>query len=254
MSEPEQPGPTPNVPEWAATPIDPAGEAAADAGMAAAPDEAGAATGDQGAPTTADEPARTRPAWLWPAVAGAAVLVVALVVVLVATHGSDDAAAGPVVTPTVVVPSPTPTVSPVARQDETAFTSALPTTVLQYALVSEKPQDGWIAAGALEAVTDTYGDGGSGQLVVDAGQWATAGAATSFAKSLLDDMQVQPTSPAAGLPQTGDVMAGGQKVGTFAVVDSGDGQGTAVWTNGTSVFRIVGPVSDVLNAYKAFPL
>jgi len=215
----------------------------------------GATAAEPTASTEGDAPAaekKPRPTWLIPAAIVAGVVVVGGIVVAVVTSGGDDQAAAPVATPTVVVPSPTPTATPAERPDPTGFTSALPASVLQYAFAEEKTADDWIKADALEAVTDTYTDGGTGTLVVDAGQFATAKEATAFAKTLLKGDGT--ANADLGLPTAGEVTAGGEKVGTFVVHDAGDGTGVAVWTNGTSVFRLTTTVADVLNAYTAFPL
>jgi hypothetical protein len=54
--------------------------------------------------------------------------------------------------------------------------------------------------------------------------------------------------------QQGEVAVGGAPTGTVTVVDAGDGTGIALWSNGTTVFRVVGPVADIENLYAAFPL
>ncbi|ROS25965.1 hypothetical protein [Cellulomonas sp. PhB150] len=195
---------------------------------------------------------KARPAWLLPAAIVAGVVVVGGIVVAIVTSGGDDETAAPVATPTVVVPSPTPTATPAERPDPTGFTSALPASVLQYAFVEEKAAGDWLKADALEAVTDTYSDGGTGTLVVDAGQFATAKEATAFAKALLEGDGT--ANAGLGLPAAGEVSAGGEKAGAFVLQDAGDGTGVAVWTNGTSVFRLTTAVADVTNAYNAFPL
>jgi hypothetical protein len=190
-----------------------------------------------------------------------AVLVVAAVVVAIVTQRGDSSAEqtpGPAAT--VVLPSPTPTVAPVARHATTAFAKALPTTVLQYALKTSVPNDDWVKAGAIEAYTETYTDGGAGTVTVLSGQFETADAATAFAKKLVAALPTTtataaPTaSPTPALPTSGDVLVGGKKAGTYTIVDAGDGTGVAVWTNGTTVFRAIAPVADVANVYAAFPL
>lgn len=196
-----------------------------------------------------------RPAWLLPVAIGVGVLVVVgIVIAIVTSGGGDDAAATPTVTPTVVLPVPTPTVAPEQRADPTDFTKLLPATILQYAFQSEKKADALLQAGAVEAVTDTYTDGGTGTLTVDAAQFETADAAAAAAKEAAGATKVEPTSPAAGLPQQGDVTAGGQKVGTYAIVDAGEGKGLAIWTNGTAMFRMSAPVGDIVAAYSSYPM
>lgn len=213
-----------------------------------------------------------RPAWLLPTILGAAVVVVAAIVVVVLTTRGDS---GPSASPsasvtTVVAPPPTPNVEPVARETQTPFTSALPATLLQYALASSAADTDWQGAGAVEAWSDTYTDGGSGTLTVQAGQWATPDEATAFAARVVAGLPAAPpaspsssisatpsaTGDEAGptLPQTGDVLVGGTPAGTYTIVDAGDGTGVAVWTNGASVFRLVAPLADVVDAWASYPL
>ncbi len=207
----------------------------------------------------------------------------AVVALLVLRGGPDEPA--PVVTVTAGVP--TPTVTPAVRAASSTFAQALPATVLQYVLASSGPTDDWLSAGALEAWSDTYTDGGPQRMAVTAGQWATPDEAAGFAAALrltaaageaaaaagTGSPGAGPTGgsgtggtssapdaaasagawPADGLPRSGDVVAGGQTVGTFTVVDGGDGTGSAVWTNGASAFRIVAPVAEILDLYAAYP-
>jgi hypothetical protein len=152
-------------------------------------------------------------------------------------------------------------VAPAERSATTPFAASLPTTVLQYALASSAADEEWVRAGALEAYTEQYTDGGSGSLTLRAGQFEQVDEARAFAATLVAGLPAGAT-PAAGstptagpgLPQSGDVLAGGSPVGTFTVADAGDGTGVAVWTNGQTVLRLQGPVADVLDAYRAFPL
>lgn len=206
----------------------------------------------------------------------------AVVALLVLQSGPEEPA--PVVTVTAGVP--TPTVTPAARAASSTFAQALPATVLQYVLASSAPADDWLSAGALEAWSDTYTDGGPQRMAVTAGQWATPDEAAGFAAALRltaaageagaaggtgspgagstgsgtggtssapDAGSSDGAGPAHGLPRSGDVVAGGQTVGTFTVVDGGDGTGTAVWTNGASAFRVVAPVAEILDLYAAYP-
>jgi hypothetical protein len=207
-----------------------------------------------------------RPAWLLPAVLGGAVVVVAAIVVgvLVLRPHEEAAPVTPsVVVTTVVAPVPTTTIAPVARETQTAFTSTLPGTVLQYALASSAPNDDWQAAGALEGWEDTYTDGGSGRVTVASGQWATPDEATAFAAQLVGGLPTVAPSPAPtdtatpalpALPTSGTVDAGGASVGTFTIVDAGGGVGIAVWTNGTAVFQLSAPVDEIVGLYAAYPL
>ena len=212
-----------------------------------------------------------RPGWLLPVAVVAAVVVVAGVVVgivLAQRPATGTGAQGPVSAATVQLSSPTPTVAPVARQATSAFATALPTSVLQYALASSAADAEWQTAGAIEAWDETYTDGASGTLTLRAGQWETAAEAKAFAATLLAAVPTPAATPAApatpatgattttasGLPRSGDVTAGGATVGTFSVVDAGNGNGIAVWTNGQSVFWLSAPLADAYAAFTAFPL
>jgi hypothetical protein len=217
--------------------------------------------GDDADGGSGEGPGSHRPKWLVPVVAGVAVLVVGAVGIAVGlSRGGSDAA--PTLTPvpakTVVMPSPTPTVAPVDRAAATPFSKALPASLLQYALKSDAPSADWVAAGALEAYTDTYVDGGSGTVTVVAGQFETADAASAFATTLTAALPKATSSPSAkatpALPQNGDVQVAGAKAGTYAIVDAGDGTGVAVWTNGTTVFRATAPLADIASVYAAYPL
>ncbi|VEH36652.1 Uncharacterised protein [Cellulomonas fimi] len=196
-----------------------------------------------------------------PAIAGAVVLVVGVIVAgVLLTRGRDDATPPPVAS-TILVPSPTPTIEPAARTATTAFASALPTSVLQYALTESVADEEWLAAGAVEAYTEVYSDGGSGAVTVRTGQWETPEDAATFAATLVAALPTAAPQPSASadaagpqLPQSGEVIGGGAPVGTFTVVDAGDGTGVAVWTNGATVFHVVAPLADVLDVYEAYPL
>jgi hypothetical protein len=211
-----------------------------------------------------------RPAWLVPVVVAAAVLVVGGIVLAFVLTNRGTPAAPPTPPPTtIVLPSPTPTITPVARENATAFTAVLPASVLQYALASSVADDERLAAGAIEAWLDTYGDGADGQIVVRSSQWLSPDEATAFAATLVAGLPTAAPEPAPSpsssggddeaatgpdLPTSGNVEAGGVVVGAFTIVDAGDGTGVAVWTNGTAVFQLTAPLDDVVDAYSAFPL
>lgn len=259
------------LPSFGTPPTQPVGTAAASAaagaGAASAADPA-PVTGDADSAPEATAESSGRPRWLLPVVIGAVVLVVALVVGgILLSRGTGDETPPPVAS-TVVLPSPTPTVEPAARTATTAFTGVLPTSVLQYALTGSAPDDEWLAAGAVEAYSETYGDGADGQAVVRAGQWETPQEATDAAARIVATLPTAAAAPSAsatagadgaagadaGLPQTGEVVAAGVPAGTYTIVDAGDGTGVAVWTNGSSLFHVVAPVEDVADFYAAYPL
>lgn len=213
-------------------------------------------------------PARGRRRWV---LAGA---VVAAVLVLggagtawFLTRDDGGTAAAP---PDVVLPSPTASVAPVARTATTAFASALPTTLLQYALATSADDEAWLAQDAIEAYTETYTDGAAGTVTVQAGQWeapeeaaavlatvtgtlpTAAEGATDAAGDATTDGATAAAGPAVLLQ--GEVLVGGAPAGTVTVVDAGDGTGVAAWSNGTTVFVVQGPAADIRNLYAAYPL
>ncbi|MBT0993269.1 hypothetical protein KIN34_03070 [Cellulomonas sp. DKR-3] len=262
--DPNRPGEPPREPGAAAGPASP--------GSAAAPP----------APDDAAAKPAARPRWLLPVAIGAGVLVVVAVVVgiVLATGGDDEEALPPepVVATTIRLPSPTPSVEPVARTATTPFAATLPTTVLQYALASSKEAAGWLDQGALEAYVEEYTDGGDATVTVQAGQLETAEDAKKLAQTLTEDLPLAQAAggaddatapaddatgkapdpaPTAGrdqLPQTGPVRVGDQRVGTYTAADLGDGTAVVVWFNGTGVFRVVAPVADALDFYRAYPV
>lgn len=165
------------------------------------------------------------------------------------------------VTSTTQLPSPTPTVAPAAREKGSAFLDALPSSVLQYAWASVAADQAWRTSGALEAYDVTYTDGGSGTVLVRAGQWRTAAEVTAFQTTLTGQLATKAGSPTAGstastgpATSTGDVTVGGVKVGTWTIVPQSDGAGTVVWSNGTTLFEANGPASELADLYAAFPL
>ncbi|GEK22443.1 hypothetical protein [Cellulomonas xylanilytica] len=208
-------------------------------------------------------PTSERPRWLVPAIIGVVVLVIAAIVIgiLVSRSGDDTADGSPAAASTILLPSPTPTVEPVARPATTAFAVALPTSVLQYALATSAVDTEWQAAGAVEAYTETYTDGGAGTVTVRSGQWETPEETNAVAATLMAALPVATTpAPSASsegpaLPQSGEVVtADGTVAGTFSMADAGDGTGVAVWTNGTTIFQVTAPVEDIADVYSAFPL
>ncbi|MBU4215163.1 MAG: hypothetical protein KJ792_10950 [Actinobacteria bacterium] len=196
----------------------------------------------------------------------AVVIVVLVLVVGGAVWGVLHAGGTPTATSsTVLIPSPTPTVEPVARTATSTFAAALPTTVLQFALASSAADDAWVAKGALEAYAETFADGSGATLGLQVGQWVTPQETTAVFGAIT---AAAPTSPASspatasstatagtdGLPRSGSVEVGGQATGSYLIVDNGDGTGTATWTNGTALLQLTGPVAEIARLYAAFPL
>lgn len=246
----------------------------------ASPAGAGRPSGTPEAPAgdgADDAPARSgrrRALVIGAVVAGVVLVGGGIAAALLLGGGDDEPAAGPA--PVVTLPSPTTTQTPVAREADTPFAAALPTTLLQYALTESAPDDEWLGADALEAWSETYSDGGSGTVTVRAGQWETAEEAAAVLAGLRDALpagaddasgdDATATAPATDAPSAGatgdgpavlladDVVVDGEPVGEVTVVDAGDGTGVAVWSNGTAVFRLTGPAADIRNLYAAYPL
>ncbi|MDR7382761.1 hypothetical protein [Promicromonospora iranensis] len=159
----------------------------------------------------------------------------------------SEATPQPAPTVTVTAPVPTPTVKAMERAgDETAFQKALPSSVLQFALGSlaeaKEPQ----GDGALEAWNAEYSDGGSGEVTLLAGQWATSDEAATAAAAW--------TSSAGEADREGDVKVGKKVVGQYAIVPAKGGKAVVVWQNGTAVMRATGPADTMEDFYAAFPL
>jgi hypothetical protein len=184
------------------------------------------------------------------ALVGLLVVVLALVLVggfLWPGFWRAEATPQPVPTVTVTAPAPTPTVKAMERGgDETAFQKALPSTVLQFALGSlaaaEEPKE----QGALEAWNAEYADGGSGEVALVAGQWATADEAAAAAAAW--------TEEAGEADREGDVKVGKKVVGQYAIAPAKGGRAVVVWQNGTAVMRATGPADTMEDFYAAFPL
>lgn len=184
----------------------------------------------------------------------------------------DDGAGTVAARPDVVLPSPTATAAPVPRAATTPFATALPVTVLQYALQTSAEDAEWLGLDAVEAYTETYSDGAAGTVTVQAGQWETPAEAGTVLAALTAALPAaeasaaptaDPAAPSADPAATsaapvvltsGEVLVDGQPTGAVTVVDAGDGTGVAVWSNGTTVFRVTGPAADIANLYAAYPL
>ena len=104
---------------------------------------------------------------------------------------------------------------------------------------------------------------GIGTVAVQAGQWETPEEAAAFLATLTAALPAAGEAPADGATAAAggpavllqeDVLVAGQPTGTATVVDAGDGTGVAVWSNGTTVFRLTGPAADIRNLYAAYPL
>jgi len=161
----------------------------------------------------------------------------------------------------VVLPTPTPTLAPAARDTTTPFQQALPDAVLAFAVAGQAENPGAIDAGALEAYDLTYSDGAQ-QVGLLAAQYATADAATAALTALLaqpaaesgPEPTADPSATAQPVaPRDDPVTVDGAPVGR--VVISGTGESArAVWTNGTAFFVLQGPAAVVPAFYDAFPM
>lgn len=204
--------------------------------------------------------ARKRRLMLIGGIAGGVVVVGGVMAALLL--GGDDSPTPATDAATVFLPSPTPSVAPVAREAATAFAAVLPVSVLQYALATSANDDAWLAANAIEAYTETFTDGASGTVTVQAGQWETPEEAAAHAARLAAELPAagdaaataDPTAtPSAPAPESGEVTVAGAAVGTYTIGALG-ADGVAVWSNGTTVFRATGPAEVIHDFYKAFPL
>ncbi|MFC8799726.1 hypothetical protein ACFT1B_34715 [Streptomyces griseoincarnatus] len=180
-------------------------------------------------------------------------LVTLLAVVLVAGFAwpgfwrSSETEPQPVPTVTVTAPAPTPTVKAMERAgDETAFQKALPSAVLQFALGTLSKAEEPKQQGALEAWNAEYSDGGSGEVALVAGQWATSDEAATAAAAW--------TQAAGEADREGDVKVGKKVVGQYAIVPAKGGKAVVVWQNGTAVMQATGPADAMEDFYAAFPL
>lgn len=219
---------------------------------------------ERDAPTARGRPGGRRRLWL-----------ATVAVVLVAVAGgvgvvlSRTTPAGP---EPVVLPTPTPSVSPVDRDRTTAFQQSLPDTVLAFAVGSTAAPVADVDRGALEAYELEYTDGAV-QLTLVATQWRTAEDAQRAMSALVevDGAEPAPTGmrptgpsplptgsasvpPATAAPyREGTVVVGGRAAGRVVIV--GDGaRARAVWTNETALFVLEGPVDVVGPFYDAFPM
>jgi hypothetical protein len=153
----------------------------------------------------------------------------------------------PVPTVTVTAPAPTPTVKAMERAgDETAFQKALPSTVLRFALGSLTEVKEAKEQGALEAWDAEYSDGGSAEVALRAGQWATSDEAAEAAAAW--------TRAAGEAEREGDVKVGKKVVGQYAIMPAEGGSAVVVWQNGTAVMEASGPADTMEDFYAAFPL
>src|SRR5690554_1459826 len=154
----------------------------------------------------AERPSRRKvPLWVWFVVA-VVVLGGAVAGILAGTGAFTPEALPTPPAETVTATPPTPTVEPVAREGEpTAFSAALPDTVLDLALADFSPGGLFDDAKPLESYTLVYSDGGSRTVTVYAAQFPDAEATAAGWPDLVTDEIEQ-----------GEVTAGGTVVGEWA--------------------------------------
>lgn len=199
---------------------------------------------------------------------GAVVLVLALVL---AGHQLGQLLASPVVLPapavTVTAERPGPTAKPIDRGETDDFGALLPSTNLNYVLTGFKmltPDDvaqiiGLKDQKVITAALASYAKGPQNTnplFQVVAVQFATTDQAAV-------SLQTSPV-PHAELVSEDPVLANGQEVGQaktykVGVMEPGDTldpnqTGTVVWSNGTTVVWVTGPIEKVTDFYLAFPL
>ncbi|WP_199423415.1 hypothetical protein [Actinotalea solisilvae] len=226
---------------------------------------AGRASSTPATPAASTPPGRRRPP-VWALVA-AAVVLVGVVVAAVLLLGDRGGEAGPAPEAEVVtLPVPTPTVEAIPREGGTAFSQALPSTVLAHALSEVGEHVPFLTSGAIEAYRYVYTDGAA-PVVLTAGQWETPEEASGVYAALV---QAQTAAAAeAGAADAGDGEEGesatdlqegpvtttdGAETGRYTLVPRPDGTGTVTWWNGTAVLQLDGPTEELLDLFTAFPL
>jgi hypothetical protein len=147
--------------------------------------------------------------------------------------------------PTVTAQAATPTAKPVPITNASTFVSKMPTTVGTDVLiaytVTDTVGDSTLPARTAEKVTLDYGPGSSSRVfTVEGFQHYDQTAAQTAYDSL-----------ATGMTDVTDVVVDGTTVGKRAFSTSGS-KGTVVWRNGTAVFDLTGPASDVLGFFEHF--
>lgn len=187
---------------------------------------------------------RRVPLWGW-ITAGVVVVAGAVVAILAATGAFTPE---PLPTPpaaTVTAEPPTPTAEPIEREVEpTAFSAALPDSVLDLVLADMSEGGQWAEDGAaIEAYALSYSDGGARNVELSAAQFADEEAAQAALPEVLMDAE------------TGEVTADGAVVGEFWIVPgSPEDVSRVLWRNTTAVFVLEGDEELVRDVFRAFPL
>lgn len=206
----------------------------------------GDAAGDRKPPEGTDDagsppPNRSRRRLLILIGAVVGLLVIALVALLL-TQNAGRRDPMNVVTITHQAEPPTPEVEPIEREKGTPLLEALPDVVLGYAVTEQTESATMLEAFALEGWTLTY-TGAEAAVVLQIGQWPT----DDEAQRVFADIVGEEAATAEG-----EVLVGGEAVGTF-VVQQVDGGERTVWRNGTAVLVAEGPSGATQEFYEAFP-
>ncbi|NYI42558.1 hypothetical protein [Demequina lutea] len=148
-------------------------------------------------------------------------------------------------TPTATAEAPAPTAKPIAITNASAFATAMPTVVgtdvlIDYT-VTDTVGDSTMPARTAEQVTLDYGPGSS----------STVFTVEAYQHYNQTDAQTAYDSYAKGATDVKDVVVNGTTVGKRAFSTTGS-KGTVVWRNGTAVFDLTGPASDVLGFFEHF--
>lgn len=218
-----------------------------------------------------DRPRRRPPWWLLVLIAVVVVGAVVALVLVLNRPGTPD----PLEPEVITLPEPTPTIDPVERAEGTAFFEALPSEVLDYALVDYGDWDDPLLSGGVEGYYLVY-DNGTSTVTLYAGQWRDAeatDAALVAAVAAAQDVPLEepaetepepeatdtategtPTAAPVTEPEEGTVEVDGQQVGRYVLVPRADGTGSLVWTNQTVMLRLDGPVEELRDIFTAFPL
>ncbi len=162
---------------------------------------------------------------------------------------------GPTVTVTATVTAPplAPAgATPAARKPGTAFGEAIPDTVLDLVLTSQKRHVATLRAGALDAWQVRYAASPERQVDVVAGQWRTAKQADKAAKAVVTRLK---EDGAEVLERHDVVLANGKTAGRAWVVQTKDpAVAQIIWTNGSARFRVSGPLALVRDVYLGYRL
>ena len=145
---------------------------------------------------------------------------------------------------TITLAPPSPTVEPVERGIEpTAFSAALPDTVLDLALAEMTEGGIFDDADPLESYTLVLSDGGSRSVTVYAAQFQDVEATAAGWPELVADEVEQ-----------GEVTADGTVVGewVFAAVHSETGEPAILWRNSTALLLVTGEEQLVRDVFRAF--